>query len=125
MVLNIYWTQYPLHLYQEGISDSHLDLIRAPYILYGVKYIDLVSLVFLRICRRDRHMRDERDRHMRDERDEHDEMRREEERDEHDEMRREEEHAARIKRYAASAPLSAASAPLYAQGCDVTIRPWL
>ena len=44
MVLNIYWTQYPLHLYQEGISDSHLDLIRAPYILYGVKYIDLVSL---------------------------------------------------------------------------------
>ena len=24
--------------------DSHLDLIRAPYVLYGVKYIDLVSL---------------------------------------------------------------------------------
>ena len=28
------------------VSDSHLDLIRAPYcyVLYGVKYIDLVSL---------------------------------------------------------------------------------
>ena len=25
-------------------SDSHLDLGRAPYVLYGVKYIDLVSL---------------------------------------------------------------------------------
>ena len=25
-------------------SDSHLDLIRAPYVLHGVKYIDLVSL---------------------------------------------------------------------------------
>ena len=25
-------------------SDSHLDLSRAPYVLYGVKYIDLVSL---------------------------------------------------------------------------------
>ena len=25
-------------------SDSHLDLGRAPYALYGVKYIDLVSL---------------------------------------------------------------------------------
>ena len=24
-------------------SDSHLDLSRAPYVLYGVKYIDLVS----------------------------------------------------------------------------------
>jgi hypothetical protein len=24
-------------------SDSHLDLGRAPYVLYGVKYIDLVS----------------------------------------------------------------------------------
>ena len=23
---------------------SHLDLSRAPYVLYGVKYIDLVSL---------------------------------------------------------------------------------
>ena len=25
-------------------SDSYLDLDRAPYVLYGVKYIDLVSL---------------------------------------------------------------------------------
>ena len=25
-------------------SDPHLDLSRAPYVLYGVKYIDLVSL---------------------------------------------------------------------------------
>ena len=25
-------------------SDSHLDLVRAPYVLYGVKYIDLVPL---------------------------------------------------------------------------------
>ena len=25
-------------------SGSHLDLSRAPYVLYGVKYIDLVSL---------------------------------------------------------------------------------
>ena len=28
-------------------SVSHLDLGRAPYVLYGVKYIDLVSLVSL------------------------------------------------------------------------------
>ena len=27
------------------ISDSHLDLSRAPCVLYGVKYIDLVPLV--------------------------------------------------------------------------------
>ena len=26
-------------------SDSHLDLDRAPYVLYAGKYIDLVSLV--------------------------------------------------------------------------------
>ena len=26
-----------------GQCDSYLDLIRAPYVLYGVKYIDLVS----------------------------------------------------------------------------------
>ena len=31
-----------------GASDSHLDLIRAPYVLYGVKYIDLVSLAPLK-----------------------------------------------------------------------------
>ena len=29
---------------QSQASDSHLDLDRAPYVLYGVKYIDLVSL---------------------------------------------------------------------------------
>ena len=27
-----------------GASGSHLDLSRAPHVLYGVKYIDLVSL---------------------------------------------------------------------------------
>ena len=27
-----------------GASGPHLDLDRAPYVLYGVKYIDLVSL---------------------------------------------------------------------------------
>ena len=26
------------------VSDPHLDLSRAPYVLYGVNYIDLVSL---------------------------------------------------------------------------------
>ena len=30
-----------------GVSGSRLDLIRAPYVLYGVKYIDLVSLQLL------------------------------------------------------------------------------
>ena len=25
-------------------SGSHLDLIRVPYVVYGIKYIDLVSL---------------------------------------------------------------------------------
>ena len=29
-----------------GAFVSHLDLSRAPYVLYGVKYIDLVSLFF-------------------------------------------------------------------------------
>ena len=29
---------------QDAASDSHLDLIRAPYVSYGVKYIDPVSL---------------------------------------------------------------------------------
>ena len=29
---------------QPGVSDPHLDLGRAPYGLYGVKYIALVSL---------------------------------------------------------------------------------
>ena len=29
---------------EAAASDPHLDLIRAPYLLYGVKYIDLVSL---------------------------------------------------------------------------------
>ena len=60
MGLNIY-TQYPfdvkftphcIHRYvsaesllgQLVVSGSHLDLNRAPYVLYGVKYIDLVSL---------------------------------------------------------------------------------
>ena len=28
-------------------SDSHLDVGRAPYVLYGVKYIDLVSRAIL------------------------------------------------------------------------------
>ena len=28
----------------DAASNSHLDLRRAPYVLYGVKYIDLVSL---------------------------------------------------------------------------------
>ena len=32
------------HLSGHVASDSHLDLSRAPYVLYGVKYIDLVSL---------------------------------------------------------------------------------
>ena len=30
--------------------DSHLDLSRAPYVVYGVHYIDLVSLAPLRPC---------------------------------------------------------------------------
>ena len=30
---------------EDMASDSHLDLSRAPYVLYGVKYIDLLSLV--------------------------------------------------------------------------------
>ena len=35
----------------EEACDSHLDLGRASYVLYGVKYIDLVSLVlFLGVC---------------------------------------------------------------------------
>ena len=29
---------------RQRASDSHLDLSRAPYVFYGVKYIDLVSL---------------------------------------------------------------------------------
>ena len=37
MVLNIL-AQYP------PSNDSYLDLDRAPYVVYGVKYIDLVSL---------------------------------------------------------------------------------
>ena len=32
-------------------SASHLDLSRAPYVLYGVKYIDLVSLGEITGCR--------------------------------------------------------------------------
>ena len=34
----------PRYARSRQASDSHLDLIRAPYVLYGVKYIDLVSL---------------------------------------------------------------------------------
>ena len=30
-------------------SDSYLDLGHAPYVLYGVKYIDLVSLAFITV----------------------------------------------------------------------------
>ena len=33
---------------QNTASGSHLDLGRAPYVLYGVKYIDLVSLSRIR-----------------------------------------------------------------------------
>ena len=51
---------------QETASDSHLDLIFAPYVLYGVKYIDLVPLapfsgraipLSLMSCRRGMHGR--------------------------------------------------------------------
>ena len=31
----------------EAVRDLHLDLGHAPYVLYGVKYIDLVSLHLL------------------------------------------------------------------------------
>ena len=34
-----------LYEFQSAASDSYLDLNHAPYVLYGVKYIDLVSLV--------------------------------------------------------------------------------
>ena len=39
----------PMPVWDVGVmsrqaSDSHLDLMRAPYVLYGVNYIDLVSL---------------------------------------------------------------------------------
>ena len=36
--------RWPLAARVQQASDSHLDLILAPYVLYGVKYIDLVSL---------------------------------------------------------------------------------
>ena len=42
------FTTNPFDIYKQGVnirvSGSHLDLGRAPYVLYGVKYIDPVTL---------------------------------------------------------------------------------
>ena len=45
----LYGVKYidPVSLQLPNTSASHLDLGRAPYVLYGVKYIDLVSLASL------------------------------------------------------------------------------
>ena len=37
------WAEMRAHR-KASARDAHLDLIRAPYVLYDVKYIDLVSL---------------------------------------------------------------------------------